>query len=129
MNPGKEADLGDTMQAYYDTDKKVWVFPGEDPAELAAPIGPPPTTPMAAMSSAISAAPAAGPSDPLAAMMAPPRRDPRTSSGMRPSPASMPLMFPPGMMPATPNAVPKFAVFTPKPDDDGRKENEEPAAD
>jgi hypothetical protein len=36
-------DLGEGMQAYFDEKNKVWVFPGEDPAEKARPIGLPPT--------------------------------------------------------------------------------------
>jgi hypothetical protein len=131
LNPeATQADLGERMQAYYDDDKKVWVFPGEDPAEVARPIGPPPTTPMA--SSSIPAPSAASSTDPLAAMMAPPQRNPSASrarsSGMRPSPSTMPMMLPPGMMPGTPNAAaPKFAVFAPKAENDGKKENEKPA--
>lgn len=139
MNPdATQADLGEGMQAYYDKEKKVWVFPGEDPAEVAAPLPPPPKTPS-------EAAPA--PKEPqtnnnesvspLAAMMAPPKRNPsaaRARAGVRPSPSSMPAMFSEGMMPPTPNrigsgasAAPKIAVFQPKPNDgDGRKENEEP---
>jgi hypothetical protein len=129
LNPeATQADLGEQMQAYYDKSKKVWVFPGEDPAEVAKPIGPPPTTPMA-LSSA-PAPPAVIPNDPLAAMMAPPPRvisAPRSRpSGMRPSPRSMPMHFPSGMMPATPNAAPHFSIFEPKPEKDSKKENEEP---
>lgn len=128
LNPeATQADLGEQMQAYYDEDKKVWVFPGEDPAEVAKPIGAPPTTPMV-----LSSAPtprAAVSIDPLAAMMAPPQRvlsAPRSkSSSMRPSPLSMPINFPPGVMSATPSAS-QFSMFVPKPDEGGKKENEEP---
>ena len=130
MNPdATQADMGERMQAYYDADNKVWVFPGEDPAEVAQPIGPPPTTPMALSSGPASVASF---NDPLAAMMAPPQRAPSSrlrASGVRPSPSSMPMLFPPGMMPMTPNAAPKFAVFAPKPDDDCKKENEKPAGE
>jgi COPII coat assembly protein SEC16 len=124
-------DLGEKMQAYYDTDKKVWVFPGQDPAEVARPVAPPPTAPLP--SAPTPEAPAS--LDPLAAMMAPPpRRGPaRPSQGaavLRRSPASMPMMFPPGMMPtngttSTAGSAPKISVFSPRPEDQvGKKENE-----
>jgi hypothetical protein len=32
------ADMGEGMQAYFDEKNKVWVFPGEDPAEKAKPV-------------------------------------------------------------------------------------------
>lgn len=117
LNPdATEADLGEGMQAYYDEDKKVWVFPGEDPAEVAKPIGPPPTTPMAAATEAPAPAPAPS-NDPLAAMMAPPQRAPRVLS-KKAKPGSMPPL------PGTPKGAPppQFAVFAPKPDD-RKKEN------
>ena len=117
------------MEAYYDEDKKVWVFPGEDPADVAAPLPPPPKAPMVPTASAPAAAeePKLSNNDPLAAMMAPPKRGPsaRPKVGAKPSPHSMPIMFPPGMMPAGASA-PKVSVFKPKPDG-GKKENEESA--
>ena len=90
------------MDAYYDEKSKVWVFPGEDPLEKAKPIGPPPLSIQAA-SHNISCGVTTDKKniDPLAAMMAPPKRGPtaitRTrgqSSSILPSPASMPIMFP-----------------------------------
>ena len=116
LNPdATEADLGEKMQAYYDEDKKVWVFPGEDPAEVAKPIGPPPTTPMAAAASTPALS-----NDPLAAMMAPPQRAPR-ALGKKAMPGSMPPL------PGTPMGAPppRFTVFAPKPDE-GKKENKQP---
>jgi len=122
LNPdATQADLGEGMQAYYDEDKKVWVFPGEDPADVAKPIGPPPTTPMADLSAAPAPPPAPASNDPLAAMMAPPQRAPR-SRVKKASPSSMPALL------GTPMGAPspKFAVFAPKPDQ-GKKENDQPA--
>lgn len=122
-------DLGGQMEAYYDKERKVWVFPGEDPADVAAPLAPPPKTPMASSSAPAVAEDPKPNNDPLAAMMAPPRRGPsaKPKSGVAPSPKSMPVMFPPGTMSPAVNgsAAPKFAVFKPKPDD-GKKENKEP---
>jgi len=104
LNPdATKADLGDGMQAYYDEDKKVWVFPGEDPAEVAKPIAPPPTMGAAAPQPTPEDKPAAASNDPLAAMMAPPNlRGPsalknRGSGGGR----SYPGMASPGGGPPT----------------------------
>ena len=132
LNPdATTADMGDGMQAYYDEDKKVWVFPGEDPAEVAKPVGPPPTmtTPKKEESKKDV------PFDPLAAMMAPP---PRSISSVRrqPGTASRPVGFPGMMMPpgavtpgtpGTPAAgrPPKFMVFTPKNDQKKEEKSEE----
>lgn len=120
------------MQAYFDTNLKVWVFPGEDPADVAAPLPPPPKMSRTPDKSAIAEEPKQQSNDPLAAMMAPPRRNPTAarSKAFRPSPSSMPVMFPPGMASSIPGAAtPKFAVFQPKQNlsDDGKKENDEPA--
>jgi hypothetical protein len=129
------ADLGDRMEAYYDDKLKVWVFPGDDPAEIAKPIGPPPTTIVATPPSSGKDLDDKGASrenvDPLAAMMAPPQRGPAAlsrsrgaKSSIRPSPASMPIMFPPGMtIPGGSNnntaaalpSVTNFSVFIPHP--------------
>ena len=134
LNPdATTADLGEGMQAYYDEKLKVWVFPGEDPAEKAKPIGPPPMTPAKKEDSkqeeAKSEAVATPPADPLAAMMAPPRRPP--SSFRRPGatpgaarPGAPPtFMMPPGASPAmgakTMQPPPQFKIFKPK--DDGEK--------
>jgi hypothetical protein len=121
LNPdATTADLGDKMEAYYDEKLKVWVFPGEDPVERAKPIGPPPVA-VAVVNDKNDATTATTPTmDPLAAMMAPPKRGPsalsrsRTPTSIRPSPASMPVMFPMGLNDGT-SAQPstKFNVFTP----------------
>lgn len=123
LNPdATQADLGEQMQAYYDEKRKVWVFPGEDPEEKAKPIGPPPTTPMAS-------SPAPAPlqdespavqksSDPLAAMMQPPKRTPTSFQSKSKSLGSPPSRMPGMMMPGPSGAAapaPQFAVFTPKP--------------
>lgn len=113
MNPDATVvgDLGDNMKAYYDEEKKVWVFPGEDPAEVAKPIAPPPTTPIQSVPLKPTTT-----NDPLAAMMAPPpRRGPSQSSlAMRPSPASMPVMFSPKVTTTEPKTVPNIAIFAPQ---------------
>lgn len=115
LNPdATKADLGEGMQAYYDADKKVWVFPGDDPAELAKPIGPPPITPSSATTTSVSASSArAPPNDPLAAMMLPPTRLPSAQRSRTPSTKSN---APPGMTIPPPvfstATTPKFAVFT-----------------
>ena len=50
MNPDVAVgDVGEEMAAYYDEDKKCWVFPGEDPVEAAKPPPPPPTGGMGGM--------------------------------------------------------------------------------
>jgi len=134
LNPdATTADLGEGMQAYYDEKRKVWVFPGEDPDEVAKPIGPPPTIP-AALSEKEEESPKAEsstPQDPLAAMMAPPQRAQsfrRSSSAM----SSMenaagvasryPGMVPPAGANRGPSLLsaggpppPQFTVFKPAP--------------
>lgn len=118
-------------KAYYDEKRKVWVFPGDNPEELAKPIGPPPT--MGKTAGDPAGAPAteepksAAPVDPLAAMMAPPSaRLPKRSVGGRamgtPS-RGYPGMASP-MMGASPTATPpQFAVFQPKPATSQSKED------
>lgn len=82
----KVADVGEEMKAYYDEKLKRWIFPGDDPAEVAKPLAPPPLVPK---DTPAAAAPTPAPSnDPLAALMAPPSRAP--SSGNRTTPGSMP---------------------------------------
>ena len=120
-------------KAYYDEKRKVWVFPGDNPEELAKPIGPPPITPSDKKPE--PAPQPATPNDPLAMMMAPPSRAPsslRRPGGMgatsapraftpgAPSPG-MPRGMPPGMAsPAAGGAPPQFAVFKPKPKDESK---------
>lgn len=70
------ADVGEEMQAYYDEKLKRWIFPGDDPAEVAKPLAPPPIIPTSADSTAtiipVTPAPMSSNNDPLAALMAPP---------------------------------------------------------
>jgi hypothetical protein len=40
----KLAHEGEEMAAYYDVDKKCWVFPGEEDKPPPAPVGAPPTS-------------------------------------------------------------------------------------
>mmetsp|Transcript_26662 Transcript_26662/g.32320 ORF Transcript_26662/g.32320 Transcript_26662/m.32320 type:complete len:2975 (+) Transcript_26662:46-8970(+) len=87
LNPNaKVADTGDKMAAYYDEKLKRWVFPGDDPVEIAKPLPPPPIIPKTEdglpPATGTTAALAddkgkddlsqKGPVDPLAALMAPP---------------------------------------------------------
>jgi len=85
LNPdATTADLGEGMQAYYDEDKKVWIFPGEDPAEVAKPPPPPPTTMASApMEEERRKVPDMA-TDPLGALMAPVQRTPAMFGRGRP---------------------------------------------
>lgn len=106
-------------KAYYDEKRKIWVFPGDNPDELAKPIGPPPTMAKAPADSpatpAAEESKSAAPLDPLAAMMAPPKRAP--SSFKRPGQvgAGTPSRGYPGMPSPSGAPPPQFAVFQPKP--------------
>ena len=126
------ADVGEEMQAYYDEKLKRWIFPGDDPAEVAKPLAPPPIIPKTSDAAPSTPAPVATPAsnDPLAALMAPPPSGvlskkrgtptmsryggapplssignvtPSTTGGKKP-PASPMMMKPP-----------TFATFQPKP--------------
>ena len=106
------------MEAYYDKERKVWVFPGENPEEVAKPIGPPPTPHMSQLQEFTMPTPpvATMSNDPLAAMMAPPPRAPAGFAGKaRNAPVTpghrIPGMIIPGSAPAA--AAPTFAVFQP----------------
>lgn len=102
-----EADIGDEMKAYYDNERKVWVFPGEDPDEKAKPVGPPPTAPAA--QTTVQPAPIKPEAnDPLALMMAPPQRGP---TALRTKSLPVKDFLPPGM--PVSGAQPQFAVFKP----------------
>ena len=115
------------MEAYFDNERKVWVFPGEDPAEVAKPLPPPPIS-MPAATPESPPSPKVTSNDPLAAMMAPPQRGPSALRGVgRPSSYKTPgSSLPPTgtrIMPsgATPTgldvpaaAPPNFSVFQPK---------------
>ena len=126
------------MEAYYDDKLKRWIFPGDDPAEVAKPLAPPPIIPKKTADDAAPAtpAPAATSNDPLAMLMAPPPSRGMSSSkkkGTTPIAsryadplASMGNVMPPSggkkLPPASPmvNAgappvVPKFTTFQPKP--------------
>jgi hypothetical protein len=116
LNPdATTADMGEGMQAYFDEKNKVWVFPGEDPAEKAKPVGPPPmiTTPA---KSAPESAPVPS-NDPLAAMMAPPRRGPTAlrARSMQSTPNRPGFGASGGSGGPMPGAPPQFAVFQPQP--------------
>jgi hypothetical protein len=117
LNPeAKMADLGEGMQAYYDADKKVWVFPGDDPAELAKPIGPPPITPVVTASSLEVSPVLPGPTpknDPLSAMMMPPTRIPSAQRAKARGTGKSPsIINVPGKIPHQ-SSTPTFAVFAP----------------
>ena len=129
LNPdATTADLGEGMQAYYDEQRKVWVFPGEDPDEIAKPIGPPPTVSATKLEQKESPT---SPKDPLSAMMAPPQRAPSfrrsfsalsTMGNAGVSAASRyPGMMPPGAGPRPGPSLsaggppPQFTVFKPTP--------------
>ncbi|TYZ56946.1 hypothetical protein PybrP1_002822 [[Pythium] brassicae (nom. inval.)] len=136
MNPEvKVAKLGEQMEAYFDEEKKRWVFPGETAAEeptmpSAPPLGPSmgsgsagPPGPPGSTHSAPGSIGGGGAGDPLAALMAPPparahaammKKDP-LSAMMAPPTRSMP-----GMRGASAGAQrkpprPQFAVFKPAP--------------
>lgn len=122
------------MEAYFDKEKKVWVFPGEDPNEVAKPIGPPPTVAKEIKENKeIKEKEETSSLDPLSAMMAPPPRS--VSSIRRPGPGlpssnNMPgLLMPPGSATKTPmnggNAPPTFMVFKPNPDTNKENKKEE----
>merc|ERR1711924_295711 len=118
-------------KAYYDEDLKRWIFPGDDPAEVAKPLAPPPTLGSIPTEEVkVDDKKENGPIDPIAAMMAPPPglrglSAKKSSGGIGgrygggqtaiSSPPGMVGAGPPGMM--SPSAAPpaKFAVFTPKP--------------
>lgn len=110
---GKEADLGGAMEAYYDKEKKRWIFPGDDPDAVDPTAGPPPTTAELKAKAPVEEKKQA-PLDPLAAMMAPP-----PARGLRSAVPRKPAMpTGNGDRPGMPPTPPKFAVFTPPPKSD-----------
>eukprot|EP00804_Cyclotella_cryptica_P019129 CCRYP_020877-RB/>CCRYP_020877-RB protein AED:0.03 eAED:0.03 QI:259/1/1/1/0.8/0.66/6/654/2801 len=137
----KVADVGEEMQAYYDEKLKRWIFPGDDPAEVAKPLAPPPIMSPKSESSPVTSSTPAASNDPLAALMAPPSRvasskrggplsskaryaDPLASMGNVTSSSLMATLPPvssktvptsPMRMEVSAAAPPKFAVFQPKP--------------
>jgi hypothetical protein len=140
LNPdATTADLGGGMEAYYDEKLKRWIFPGDDPAEVAKPLAPPPT--MTPKKEVVEEEKNNAPLDPLAAMMAPPPRSvhrstPRPAGTLTPSMMMMPpgtgtsMMMPTPMTPGAPGGIakPSFMVFTPKATEAKKEEpKEEPA--
>ena len=107
-------------KAYYDEKLKRWVFPGDNLEELAKPLAPPPTMPSAEKqnndSTAKNGESPEAPLDPLAMMMAPPKRTP-TSLGRSAGPGGLPPTPSTGNNAFSANAgapPPTFAVFHPK---------------
>lgn len=156
MNPeAKVAKLGEQMEAYFDEEKKRWVFPGETQGEEASIPSAPPIGPLSGStpSSSKGGAPIGGgppgsthsapgsiggphatPSDdPLAALMAPPAR-PSTAALMKKDPMAA-MMAPPARpmygqrsstMPAKRPPRPQFAVFKPVAGNDQGTSGDEP---
>jgi len=122
LNPdATEADLGGKMEAYYDKKLGRWIFPGDDPNEVAKPLAPPPVAP------AVKDAPKqpVASNDPLAALMAPPSRglttanrtvtrsryaDPLAAMGAVAPSSGTPLAKGPSASMAS-SEPPKFTVF------------------
>jgi len=133
LNPDAHAvNLPDNEEkAHFNKELGVWVFPGEDPAELAKPIAPPPIIPkLGTEQPSTPAPPQPASNDPLAQLMAPPpvRGLPSARRPGGPPPRGMPspvgFSGMPGMPAASPGmnappgggvAPPTFAVFQPKP--------------
>lgn len=104
------------MEAYYDKELKRWIFPGDDPAEVAKPLAPPPITPVTKENNAPVSTPKPTSNDPLAAMMAPPSRSRPTPVGPPKIPRSHNLSHSSSTkasMPPT-DAPPQFVIFQPK---------------
>jgi hypothetical protein len=111
------------MQAYYDEKLKRWIFPGDDPAEVAKPMAPPPIIHMNVNAAPATPAPAAaGSNDPLAALMAPPpsrsvlsmKKGMPTATSRHSNPVDSGVKK--GVPPASPMmTTPNFAVFQPRP--------------
>ena len=131
LNPdATQADIGGEMEAYYDEKLKRWIFPGDDPAEVAKPLAPPPTTPIVKDHIASTSTPTTN--DPLASLMAPPTRGtpntngPPTIVGSR-TPISGPPRIPrsthamAGKIKAS-TAPPQFVIFQPKKDNENERE-------
>jgi len=129
-----ESDEGKPV---YDEKLKRWIFPGDDPAEVAKPLAPPPKGPIPSAGSS-TPKPATKSNDPLGNLMAPPprRSTPASSSRSRyPDPmASMGVVSTPGTKNTTKakmpplskkivTAPPKFTVFKPQPSAERKKES------
>ena len=124
------ADVGEEMQAYYDEKLKRWIFPGDDPTEVAKPLAPPPIIPTSSADTTIiptTPAPSSSSSnDPLAALMAPPPSRGIPSSMKQRTAAMTSTTTSTGGgggvkkktgTPSSPmmNTTPTYAVFQPKP--------------
>lgn len=100
LNPdATTADVGDSMEAYYCPKLKRWVFPGDDPAELAEPLAPPPITSLKKTNSKepleTAATPSAKMNDPLANLMAPPTRSRSAHRSTLKTPSTTKAYIPP----------------------------------
>ena len=116
---------------------KRWIFPGDDPVEVAKPLAPPPIIKSSDKAPATPAPAPAASNDPLAALMAPPSRATTARKGMPPTMsryadplASMGNVSTPGAGMKKDAAPPKFAVFQPIPtkSDPAKDEKENVAA-
>ena len=118
---------------------KRWIFPGDDPVEVAKPLAPPPIMKSSDKAPSTPAPSPAASNDPLAALMAPPSRATTARKGLPPTMpryadplASMGNMSTPGAgikKDAAP--TPKFSVFQPIPtksSDPSKDEKENVAA-
>jgi len=121
LNPNAtEADVGESMQAYFDKKANRWVFPGEDPVELSKPLAPPPTVMKSIKSNEEKEEhnvlenegkpKEVAPVDPLAALIAPP---PATSRRPRNHRKPMRASSAPVRNSKSSSSPPKFAMFTP----------------
>jgi hypothetical protein len=125
LNPeATQADIGGEMEAYYDEKLKRWIFPGDDPAEVAKPLAPPPTTPM--VKDTVDSASTSSANDPLASLMAPPTRSTQNSHGPPTIGSRTPIAGPPRIPRSThtmPGKVepPQFVIFQPKKKNESEK--------
>jgi hypothetical protein len=100
---------------------KRWIFPGDDPVEVAKPLAPPPIMKPSDKAPSTPALAPSEPNDPLASLMAPPSRAtsrkglPPTMARYADPLASMGNMSTPGTSLKKDAAPPKFAVFQPIP--------------
>ena len=124
LNPeATQADIGGEMEAYYDEKLKRWIFPGDDPTEIAKPLAPPPTTPV--VKDTVASAPMPATNDPLASLMAPPTRSSPSIqvSSMRHATSTVGSRTPIAVPPRIPRSThsmsrkvepPQFVIFEPK---------------
>ena len=99
MNPDASiADTGGKMEAYYDEKLKRWIFPDDDPDEVAKPLAPPPIIPAKKNTEGnddMQTPSKAANNDPLASLMAPPSRTPNSLGTKGGSDPIANLMAPP----------------------------------